>query len=397
MDFIELIKSRDVKKYLRDTNYKLNILQCAFLVWHQDTSWPIIKKIQAYKYLIDNYDDMPVDTTDYFDGMAKHYDSFKEVLKEIIKRVLSEIKEFLGGCDENHVFKIFISGKLYEFKTFDDAVEFLIDNKQTIKNERGNYYIYKYDRNDSTFKGQVKLDDDYQICLSNETSRDEQSKTLYNIFNYMNVSIPTPFKRGDVLQNTFYNTYLHKFNTYYCIDTINTWGTKEARENGILDPNYRFDRNFKLRLEHGRYDVMMNFDGYALCSYEDRDLDGKKNGIVMKKLIHDFDEWPLLIDLEYVDRNELVGSEKLILLVSEYIKTDDKYHKRMDIENILYYYDMIMYEDKHNVRCKSFHEAWNYIDLTNVEQIKAIAKHGNGFNRIGLQGYQGYQLKEREA
>ena len=348
MDFIELIKSRDAKRYLRDIDYKLNILQCAFLVWYQDTNWSIMKKMQAYKYLIDNYEDMPIDTTDYFDGMAKHYDSFKEVLKEIIKRVLSEIKEFLGGCDKN----------------------------------------------DSTFKGQVKLDDDYQICLSNETSRDEQSKTLYNIFNYMNVSIPTPFKRGDVLQNPFYNTYLHKFNTYYCIDTINTWGTKEARDNGILDPNYRFDRNLKSRLEHGRYDVMMNFDGYAICSYEDRDLDGKKNGVIRKKLTYDFDEWPLLIDLEYADKNELVGYEKLILLVSEYIKTDDKYHKRMDIESILYYYDMIMYEDKHNVRCKSFHEAWNYIDLTNVEQIKAIAKHGIGYNKIGLQGYQGYQLKE---
>ena len=394
MDFIELIKSRDVKKYLRETNYKLNILQCAFLVWHQDTNWSIIKKMQAYKYLIDNYEDMPIDTTDYFDGMAKHYDSFKEVLRETIKRVLSEIKEFLGGCGENDVFKIFVSGKLYEFKTFDDAVEFLIDNKQAIKNERGNYYIYKYDKNDSSFKGQVKLDDDYQICLSNETSRDEQSKTLYNIFNYMNVSIPTPFKRGDVIEYCGVNTYLHKFNTYYCIDTINTWGTKEAKENGIIDPKHNFDKNLKWREQHGRADIMMNFDGYAVCSIQKRDENGKGTGEVAEiHLVHDYDEWPLLIDMEYADIDSLVGAEKVILLVSEYIKTDDKYHKRMDIESILYYYDMVMYEDKNNVECDEAFDMDRHERLYNSDQIKSLVENGICSYWMRLQGYEKYRLK----
>ena len=42
--------------------------------------------------------------------------------------------------------------------------------------------------------------------MTKEVDYNEQSRTLYNIFNYMNVSIPTPFKRGDVIEYCGVNT-----------------------------------------------------------------------------------------------------------------------------------------------------------------------------------------------
>ena len=394
MDFIELIKSRDVKKYLRDSNYKLNILQCAFLVWYQKLNWSIFKKMRAYYYLIKNYEDMPIDTTDYFDGMAKHYDSFKEVLKETIKRVFEEVNELRDSKNGQFCYCTYYDSVGFEFDTYDEAIEFFIDNPQCANQRSGHYYLARYKKEDESERQYIILNNEYQIIETEETAYEEQSRTLYNIFNYMNVSIPTPFKRGDVIEYCGVNTYLHKFNTYYCIDTINTWGTKEARENGIKDPKHYFDKNLKYREQHGRADIMMNFDGYAVCSIQKRDENGKGTGEVAEiHLEHDYDEWPLLIDMEYADIDSLVGAEKVILLVSEYIKTDDKYHKKLDIESILYYYDMVMYEDKNNVECDIAFDMNRHERLYNSDQIKSLVENGICSYWMRLQGYGKYRLK----
>ena len=59
MDILSFVNSRDIRKYLRDIDYKCDPMQAAWLVY-QNYDKPYGKKHKAWQWIIDNIQDCEI-------------------------------------------------------------------------------------------------------------------------------------------------------------------------------------------------------------------------------------------------------------------------------------------------------------------------------------------------
>lgn len=53
-DIFNYIKSKDVRKYLKDIDYKMSMLQAFMLVWRTRYDTVLSERKNTYKYIMDN-------------------------------------------------------------------------------------------------------------------------------------------------------------------------------------------------------------------------------------------------------------------------------------------------------------------------------------------------------
>lgn len=315
------IKSKSIREYYENENIKLNIVQAAFIIWHNDDI-SLEEKSNCYKTIAETYDDMSVETMENGDIHSIYIKSFKDFLFGIINYFKEEYNYFVSNSDGS-VYSIgsqFIINEV--FYSFEDCINFIKNHKEKYKNNFSNLglTIYKVkDKNDPNKYPHecILLNGSMEIMNFAISNQKIGINNPYNIFNYIYIEMPHPFKRGDIVKAW----YKHS-TEYYCIDVMHCWDEKMCKANKIDDKHWFTpisDTEKKMR----SYPECMDFGGYRISQFKN-----KCNEEMNTVFAYDAGDNPIYMDLEFVDDNDLQGYLQMLKICREYIKRilNDKQH-----------------------------------------------------------------------
>ena len=243
MDYIDFINSKDIREHLRSIKYKFSSAEKAYLVWQSDHT--LLKdKLNAFQYIIDNEEDCELKKR----YNLRHYASLKNLLSKYIKLINNLIDEFYSNKGKfvfSSEYTTEQDKEWYDFSfmsnSFDLIKSYVIEKtkednirgirvKKNYLNVERKHIILHFNRNFEI----VDID-----CSGLKLKESEWD--VWSSFEGMWFSIPTPFKKGDIL--TFIN---HPYDAKYdrapfVLRYISGWTYEKYIKDGF-DDNSRIDK-----------------------------------------------------------------------------------------------------------------------------------------------------------
>lgn len=201
MDIIKFLNSRDIAEYLRKINYKFSPEEAMFVI-HEGRNIPIAEKHAAYEELIKHYPDYVLKERREEVFKNQTLASFLGAYMQKENRLIEECKRegddaifyasYFSKADDS-----WIEHSPYDeiYHTFNDCFA------ETLKDDDGNIVkltIYKkYIQTNCMIE--LELLPDGTVLKVEGDSSPERDEQILNAFEWMWVSILTPFKRGDIV------------------------------------------------------------------------------------------------------------------------------------------------------------------------------------------------------
>lgn len=326
-EIYNLINSTDISNYCKEQNYKFNTLEIAILIYRNKTL-SIKEKIQKYKDLLENYEDMPfvgihVDTTSSTKELIQAEIKRLETLENAIKireagyfYTATTFYQDTGRIEENNINYI---KDTFE-KTYNEVLKD-INGEEEIKATKDLLGI-----TDKIVEFEItkkQIDSKHQITAKYNIIN--KKPVLNNIYDSENLNpdmgeiyiyIPTPFKKGDLLYSRtnrpFDRGFIPKKENVFVLDELQAW---------------RYKMPEKARTgKCGDSSDMMGY-GYFI-----------NNNDIFNEVCWEYDSW------EYFE-GKLEGMQRILKAVSELIKGN------IDIELLIATYNKIKLEEIQNNMC----------------------------------------------
>ena len=303
MDIYNLINSKAISEHCRKIEHKFNTEEIAVLIYRNKTL-SIEEKINYYNELINNYKDCPVLEREY----CSYYDSVKDLIRKEIKRI-NKLKQILLTDEEDSIYsynyycktsygKYGITEGKDEYrdvyKTFDE-IRNLINNeiKKDEEKEIISFIIRKrtLSKNENfNIIAEYLLNEDRSLKMVNINDLENDFVELGSIC----LSIPTPFKRGDLLVSNS----ISPFTDGYIL--------RHQKIPFVLKYLCNWNKRFQDSLKRGCHDSSdMQGTGYLISEYGELYFDN----------VFDYDSW------EYFN-GELKGMDRLLKGVSNLMKEE---------------------------------------------------------------------------
>ena len=201
MDYYKFINSKDIQAYLREIKYEFSTMEKAYVVWQSDHV-TIKEKLDAFQYIIKNEEDCVVKKR----YNLRHYRSLKELIQKYMSLINHLIDEFYskkGGfvysaeytveedkdwCDFDFISQDYQTLKDYVVEELKEDHVRGIRIKKTYFNVERKYLTLHFNKD-------LEIVD---VDCGNMGLK-ESEWDIYSSFQGMWFSIPTPFKKGDVL------------------------------------------------------------------------------------------------------------------------------------------------------------------------------------------------------
>lgn len=214
--FYEFINSRDIREYLREKEYPVDSLQCAYLVWQSKRN-TLKEKHAAWQEIIDTMPDMPVPESSWcagwnsLHGMLRDYmameDKFLKRFQEKEERAFYTYAWQEDGFDWSREefftqdFAVCFEAALADCGEYGDRFRI---TKRYFESGRNSHITADFSKDGST------LCIDISFCpRRDETAPDEPCCTeeeedlLVESFEGMWFDIPIPFRKGDIVCGCF--------------------------------------------------------------------------------------------------------------------------------------------------------------------------------------------------
>ena len=314
-------------------NIGLNMVQAAFIIWHNDDI-SYNERIDCYRTIAETYEDMSINTIENGDIHSIHISSFKNYIHSMIDRLKNNYDKCVDNSD-GAVYSIRYSFVMKDtHDSQEDAINYIKSNKEHYKEEIANncIRIYKIKNKNNTSKYQhdyIELDSNLEIRKVNIYKTKSSIEETDNIFHYIYIEMPHPFKRGDIDKD------ISKQSTsFYCIDIMSYWDKKTLIANKI-NRNYftPMDENYKRMVG---YPECMDFGGYMMDKRNKEKFNGAET-----IFCYEAGDNPVYIDLEFVEDSELKGYYQVLKLCREHIRRIVKGEDQLTPLSIIGYYKEI--------------------------------------------------------
>lgn len=325
MDIYSIINSKAISEYCRSIKHSFSSIEMAYLVY-ANTTMTIAEKHLAYKEVINTQPDMAVE--------ERTWTPYFESLHTFLRRYMDIQNKYLGGFYRED------PNSIYSFEVWYSAdEEYVKDNRifpnfalcyASLKAEIDEMLDFYKDSDKEMFvrdirvtKQWINMKRDEQakrivVCIDYDNNPTEFYET-YNIisdedrdvfcaFEGMCFEIPTPFKKGDILIE---KEWKKDGNKPFILDWLPFWNENGEQSNLIEH----------LRKNGDSSDLITGIFGQA------------SDGTIW------CDHGPSYLDLEYCER-KLVGREKILLALSNYIKGEIPLHifiKAYDVHKAEHY------------------------------------------------------------
>lgn len=307
MDILDFINSRDIRGHLRKIGYQLSPLEAAFVI-RDSAGHTFEEKLAAFEWLIQNSKDFGPFERNY----CFHFETFHDFLRRYIAFRRVCLQRFLDGDGAVYSYSWSERNDWIEdhraFSTFADCLAAI--RRDNEDGEAQGFLVRKtrletaehYDKNNIQ---DARLNSGYEITSLESVPRDEEERMLAEALNWVWISLPTPFKRGDILQCM--RAWVPYEEHPFVLDALTIWDRKDYMLNGFAEGSeetVRADQTVRRLRENGDSSDM---GGY--CYYLTRDFG----------LIRDHTPTFNFLDLEYF-RGELTGVHKGLRGVSQFLK-----------------------------------------------------------------------------
>ena len=291
MDILRFVNSKDIREYLKKTDYEFNTLEAAFLIYFRK-GMTLKERHDAYNELIDTMPDMsPKDNLAHC-GWQRYEDSIHACLKKHMDNENQLIEEYMKAE----------KGAVY-IEMYDadnrriDRNWFPYDTLFTDKNE-AEEYIKEYTKDDDgelkRYGIILKTDNPGRSYMVNKNREGEILSIDANPYPEENLGwqiedmwfgFPTPFKKGDILINP----------------------TRPGTDSYAGGPFVFRETSADMYRESGKA-------GY---DYTDMTAYGTfiaKDGSICGELTHDY------MSLEYYPKEKLTGEKRILIALSNFKK-----------------------------------------------------------------------------
>ena len=295
MNIYEFFNSKDIADHCNKLMYKFSATEMAYIVW-QSNHKSISQKHTAWNEII---------ATTENEKMPLTYDIEEIYLHDFLRKYIQIEKDFIDNFQKASGEYIYTVGYLFNNddgyigeNTFYNSYELCLEDvAKNINGFLSKVTEIRINRNAIQSRINDPSDEEESIYFNNnlepiDFSMKYKMNDLHNGFKWMCFDIPTPFQAGDIVINTkSYGTP-----SIYVIDRLPYWtsGAKNGRD---------YSKQVESLRENGGDWSNMN-----ICAYAQDD-----RGEVWA------DIGPVYLDLEYY-RGDLLGKEKLLYALSNYIK-----------------------------------------------------------------------------
>ncbi len=258
MDAFRFINSKDIRNYLNEINYTFTPVEMAWLIWKCEHI-TLKEKQDAWQDIIDTLPDCPVDCS--FQKISSLHKFLKDTITLENKMIDDFCKnekdtvyyfyiDYTRGYDHNHK----------KYSTYDDMIE---DVKNIVENPKRKICYFHFCKE---YSNENKTEYDFNVypnleikSISNAELHDKRN----TIFMDLDISVPTPFKQGDVV--CFPNAYADCDRS----PKVVTFEEKVISENESI-PVYE-----QVSFSSGKIKLHYIWD-YMDLEYYNGDFDGKK-------------------------------------------------------------------------------------------------------------------------
>lgn len=355
LDDYDLINSVAIADHCREIKHKFNTEELAVLVY-RNKKMNINEKIEKYKDLIENYQDMEVIER----INCEHYDSVKVMIQNEINR-LEKLKEKLYKEEPDVIYTYSeLNKSTRKWDSWYKGIENITKTYTQIEKDIEEYIeeyndtiaydiIKKYLSEEKTITAKYQVINKEKI-LYNIYERGEEFLDIDNIF----INIPTPFKKGDILV-TWSDTPLRdeipvNKNNIFVLDYLCTWkdNLKEFLEKGNYDSSDMIGYGYYITEDERGFIVDHKWD-YDSFEYYEGEFEGiyrtlkaisnyMKGKINLELLIHAYEEFkheskPTVMDYYNEEGLELAGCSKYDIL--KYTRSGSKKIYNMPEKEIL--------------------------------------------------------------
>jgi len=342
-DVYELINSNAVANHCRNINHKFNTEELAVLIF-RNKKLSIEEKIDLYKELIEKYPDMEVIERINCD----YYKSVKTLIQGEIERLTSLMTMF-NTLEDDAIYSYVPFYKSTEEYAYEKAfgnihktLKEVISNIEEDINEYDDFLMYHIHKKYLSIDYEITAEYIVKDKLSIIVNIDDNKGGMLDIEGIC-LNIPTPFKKGDILQFSPVSHYrsgtiLQGKGIPFVLDWLITW-----RE------------NFDAYLAKGNCDSS-DMNGYGYYAMNPYNYEKK---VVYLDHVYDYDSF------EYFDY-ELEGMQRILKAISSLMTGD------IDIMLFLHAYEQIKLEENTNINLNWFTKEG--LELAGIIQKKNIEK-----------------------
>ena len=320
MDIYSIINSKDISHYCREINHQFNPLEMAYLI-DANATMNILEKHKAFEEIIISQSDMEVPKrpwTPYYQSLHCFLKRYMEIQNKYIAMFYQDETNCVysykiwhaSDTDYTEDDRLFFRFKECYQALKGDIAEMIEFYKKSnvdvtpidirVKKEwiccegcdSGRYIILSIDYNNNP----IELYDTYDII-------DEADKDVFCAFEGMCPDIPVPFKKGDIVISVYRGSKAEK-------PVIIDWLPFEENN----EDDTRIAEH--LRANGDSSDLITGVYGVD------------ENGNIWR------DHGPSYLNLEYCDR-DLLGEEKILLALSNYLKSEIPLHMFLQAYDIL--------------------------------------------------------------
>ena len=222
-DFVEFINSEDVKQYVRETGYQLSSQEAAFVVW-QSKDTPLEERFAAWEEIIETMPDSSFAGYRHFNFKTKQREpapvySLHDFLRQYIQRQRELLEAFTKEGDGTYALEKregpWMGGEINDWFASESRYGRYGDVMEDMEMEKGwgcfnRMRVQKITncgsmRTKTSMPNILTLDYDMDaqplrfVYRDDFRHRAQHPDELEKLFSKLEVRIPVPFRRGDIL------------------------------------------------------------------------------------------------------------------------------------------------------------------------------------------------------
>lgn len=194
MDAFRFINSKDIRNYLKKINYEFTPIEIAWLIWRCEHI-TLKEKQNAWQEMIDTMPDLPVDCS------FQKINSLHTFLKDTIALENKMIDDFYKD-EKDAVYYFYIdydygySHNHKKYLAYHDMIDDVKDIAENPKRKIRHFHLCKEYSNGNKAEYDFNMYPNFEIkSILNAELHDKRD----TIFMDLDISIPTPFKQGDIV------------------------------------------------------------------------------------------------------------------------------------------------------------------------------------------------------
>lgn len=333
-DFVEFINSEDVKQYVRETGYQLSSQEAAFVVW-QSKNTPLEERFAAWEEIIETMPDSSFAGYGKFNFKTKQMEpapvySLHDFLRQYIQRQRELLEAFTKEGDGTYALEKregpWMGGEINDWFSSESRYGRYGDVMEDMEMEKGwgcfnRMRVQKITncgsmRTKTSMPNILTLDYDMDaqplrfVYRDDFRHRAQHPDELEKLFSKLEVRIPVPFRRGDILWDPSGEPGIpyEEDSTPFVLDYIPNWNEAEQETNGFV-PGEKF---YQRKGENGKYE----------SRFKDPPRDYGAYGVTVVaggQLHQAYDGFACYLDLETYD-GPLEGTFAALKPISQYMK-----------------------------------------------------------------------------